>query len=210
MTAKPRFPELILPEGERLVWQGRPDAVSLALRMFHMRAVAIYFVMLFAVWTAVGVTEGRSFASAAAGASALVVPAAITLTLLGFLGWLYSRTTRYTLTSRRAILQFGIALPVSLNVPYAQVASADVRTYRDGTGDIPLAVAGAEPLPFLLLWPYARPWRINAAVPMLRGVPDARAVAELLGENLRTVAGSSTAPAVRRAAAMPAAIATAA
>ena len=37
-----------LPEGERVIWQGKPTYKGLAFRAFHIRAVAIYFVLLMA------------------------------------------------------------------------------------------------------------------------------------------------------------------
>ena len=37
---------------------------------------------------------------------------------------------------------------------------------------------------WLLLWPHVRPWRLRAAQPMLRGIPDAAAVAARLAELL--------------------------
>ena len=37
-----------LPEGETLLWQGRPSWRQLALRAFHVREIAIYFALLLA------------------------------------------------------------------------------------------------------------------------------------------------------------------
>ena len=40
--AAPGLPEP-LPRGERLIWQGSPDWVQLAIHAFHVRKLAIYF-----------------------------------------------------------------------------------------------------------------------------------------------------------------------
>ncbi|CAA9362670.1 MAG: Putative photosynthetic complex assembly protein [uncultured Microvirga sp.] len=78
------------------------------------------------------------------------------------------------------MMQFGIALPMSVNVPFAIVGSAALKPYSDGTGDIPLALSGDKKIPYVLLWPHARPWRVSRVEPMLRALPDAREVAEVL------------------------------
>jgi hypothetical protein len=37
-----------LPKGESILWQGSPDFKAVALRVFHMRALVIYFGILLA------------------------------------------------------------------------------------------------------------------------------------------------------------------
>ncbi|MEM1103487.1 MAG: hypothetical protein AAGH48_05230, partial [Pseudomonadota bacterium] len=40
-----------LPEGERILWQGEPTWRQLAVNVFHIRALAIYFGVLM-IWRA--------------------------------------------------------------------------------------------------------------------------------------------------------------
>ena len=56
----PGLPEE-LPEGERILWRGGPDWKSLAMHVFHVRAVAIYFALILAwkVWGALADVTGR-------------------------------------------------------------------------------------------------------------------------------------------------------
>ncbi len=194
------FEELDLAEGERLIWQGKPSARGLALRVFHMRSVAIYFVLLFAARLAIGVFERQPWLESVAAASRLAIPLAIVMTLLGGLALLYGHTTRYSVTDRRVLLQFGAVLPMTLNVPFKQIASAAVKEYGDGSGDLPLAVTGEQRLAFLLLWPHVRPWRLTRVEPMLRCVPDARNAADLLATALEAASPQVPEPVV---AAMP-------
>ena len=59
------LPEL-LPAGERMLWQGQPSWRALALRVFHVRKIAIYFTAIL-IWRLVtGWMDGWSLASAAA------------------------------------------------------------------------------------------------------------------------------------------------
>lgn len=186
------FDELVLPMGERVLWQGRPRARSLAIRVFHLRPVLAWFGLLFAAGVVMRARAGQSWLDALSGGSRLLVPCTIAVLLLVGLAWLYSRTTRYTVTSRRVLIQFGAVLPMTLTIPFAQIGSAGLKTWRDGTGDLPLSVFTDKRLAFLLLWPHVRPWRLTHVEPMLRCVPDAQKVAGILANALS--AASSPAP----------------
>ncbi|MFM8463596.1 MAG: PH domain-containing protein, partial [Burkholderiaceae bacterium] len=45
LEAAPGLPEP-LPVGERVLWQGTPDWKRLALEAFHLKRVALYFVLM--------------------------------------------------------------------------------------------------------------------------------------------------------------------
>ena len=161
-----------LPEGERILWQGAPDWRRLARTAFHARSTAIYFGLLIVL----GLLTGSYL-----GALVTVGAAAGCLALLCGLSALAARTTVYTITNRRVVLRFGMALPKCVNLPMKAIADAGLRLHSDGTGDITLALIGEHKLGYLRLWPHARPWRLRAPEPMMRAVPDARDIAALLG-----------------------------
>jgi hypothetical protein len=192
MRAIRTFDELVLPEGERVLWQGHPRARSLLIRVFHLRLVFGWFAVLFVGGVAARVIDRQPWSDALAGASRLIVPCVIAMLLLGGLAWIYSRTTRYSVTNRRVLIQFGAVLPMTLNIPFAQIGSAGVKLWDDGTGDLPLSVIHEKRLAFLLLWPHVRPWRLTHVEPMLRCVPDAEKVAGILAQAL--TAATSPAP----------------
>ena len=81
-------------------------------------------------------------------------------------------------------MRVGVALPVVVNLPFDLVAAAALRLNHDGTGDIPLTLTGAQRLAYAVLWPHVRPGRVRQPEPMLRAVPDAARVADLLSEAL--------------------------
>lgn len=178
----PGLPEA-LPPGERIIWQGRPNGWRLARQVFHLRVVTLYLAALVVVrgWTAwVEGTDGTSVVAALAAALGAAAWAATGVGLLVLIGWLSARATMYTITDRRVVLRIGVALPVNLNLPFGRLASAALREGQDGYGDISLALAGADRLAYLLLWPHARPWRFGRAEPTLRAVPEAARVGALL------------------------------
>ena len=77
-------------------------------------------------------------------------------------------------------MRFGVAFPTAFNLPFRRIRAAGLRRYADGSGDIPLALADGDRIAYPLLWPLARPWRFVQTEPMLRGLPDAAHVAEIL------------------------------
>ena len=182
-----------IPPGERILWHGRPQWVSMARRAFRIDYVAGYFGAM-TVFNAA--TAAYSGGPAEAGLSAVktLAAGALAVGLLCLLAWLASRTTLYVVTSRRVIMKIGIALPIFLNLPFSSIASASLRLYSDGTGEIPLALADGARVAYLHLWPHARPFRIARPEPALRSVPDAAAVAETLS---RALIAASNAPAGR-------------
>ncbi|GEP02030.1 photosynthetic complex putative assembly protein PuhB [Methylobacterium oxalidis] len=167
-----------LPQGERVLWQGRPTAVGMMLRVLHLRLVALWFAGL-TLWQALP-NAGPGEALRAAGPT--LIACGLALALVALLGWLAARTTVYTITSRRIVMRVGMALPVTLNLPFAMIADAGLHTFADGSGDLPVRLRPGTRIAYLNLWPHARPWRLSEPQPMLRSVPEARVVARLLAQ----------------------------
>jgi hypothetical protein len=187
-----------LPAGESILWQGSPHAPTLARRVFHLRKLAAYFAILIA-WKAV--SEWRTGAGAGEILQSLGWTGALSALALGTiagLAWLTARTTVYTLTSKRVVMRIGIVLTMTFNLPYRQITRADLRLddpRRPGAGDIVLGLADGIRVPYLQLWPHARPWQLRQPQPMLRSLKDASAVAALLGSAWSTATGVSVTPA---------------
>jgi Bacterial PH domain len=180
-----------LPAGETILWRGRPQWRGLALHAFHVRGVAIYF-GLFAIWRiASDLMAGASALSMATTILWLLAPCAAACGVLMLLAWLSSRSTQFTITSRRVIMQFGVALPVTLNIPFCVVGAAALRCYADGSGDIPLTISGNDRVSYLMLWPYVRPWRAARAEPMLRAIGDAKQISEILARAVVSAANTA-------------------
>jgi len=177
-----------LPAGERILWQGSPAWRRLAVDAFHIRAVALYFALMLAWRGASLVAEGASAGAIAIALLWLLPLVAAGLGLLALLAWLAGRTTVYTITSRRLVMRIGVALPMTLNIPFRLVSGAALRAFPDGTGNLPITIAGRNRIAYLILWPHARPWHLARPQPMLRAVPDAQRVARILGDALAATA----------------------
>lgn len=185
-----RLPEP-LPQGESILWRGAPRAWPVAVHVFHVRLAAVYFAALL-IWR--GVTSWQDTGSLLAAAVSVLWVSPLVLTGLGLLGlfaYLVKRTTTYTITNRRLVFQFGVAFPMTLNLPFKQIESAAVKLHPDGTGDIPVSLVGSTKIAYLVLWPHARPWHLRRPEPMLRAVPEAASVAEILSRALNEHAAAA-------------------
>jgi len=198
----PGLPEE-LPKGEDILWRGGPDWKSLALHVFHVRAVSVYFAILLIWQVGSGMVDGASLRVALADSLHLIPMTAAALGLLSLLAWLIARATIYTVTTDRVVIRSGVALPKAINVPFARIGSAGVHVRKSGTGDIALQITGPDRAAYLPLWPSARPWKLANAEPMLRGIPDAAECADILAKALAAKAGQ---PAKRVAIAEPEAV----
>lgn len=182
--AAPGLPEP-LPRGETLLWQGSPDGRRLTFDALHWRALALYFVLLIG-WQAGGVLLNGGDAVAALRAALLGLPLALlALGLLALVGWLMARSAVYTITDRRVVMRIGIVLTVTFNLPFSQIAAAELRPRSGGCGDIALTLKDGQRIAWLHLWPHVRPWRVKHTQPMLRAVPDAARVGALLAQAAR-------------------------
>jgi hypothetical protein len=156
-----------LPEGEHILWQGAPRWMTLAQQAFHVRAVAAYFAGMFALRVVAALAVGQSLP--AVGRSILLVSpvAVLTIAVLAGLGWLYSRTTVYTITNKRVVIRFGVALPKAFNIPFAIIDSAAVKTLGGRKGDLALTLKAPEPT--------------------LRALADVQSAAEILASAMKDV-----------------------
>lgn len=173
----------LLPAGERIIWQGSPEWRALARTAFHTRLIAGYFALL----TAWATVSALAVDGDLTGVVMTLLLGTIGIALLHLLAWGSARTTLYTLTNRRIVLRIGIAVPKCINLPLGMIGAIDLAARADGTGDLPLTLAGSPKLGFLALWPHARPWRLSKPQPMLRSVPQAATVAALIARTCLAV-----------------------
>ena len=182
-----------LPDGEQILWQGAPAGRVLARRAFRIRALALYLGALW-LWLAASTLAGGPLTwHAAAMIGGNLGLALVALGLVALFCWLTQRSTAYTITNRRLVIRFGIALPLTVNLPFASVAGAGVRADKDGSGDIALSLLPARRLGYFVLWPHVRPWKLARTQPALRALPDAVRAAQILSRALAASA-EQTAP----------------
>ena len=166
-----------LPEGETILWQGAPDFGDLAVRVFHLKKIAVYFAVLMVVRGSYLYSLDEPSMTVLAG---ILIVAGLGLTAmvaLAMLAWLTARTTAYTLTDKRLVMRIGVVLTLTFNLPFKRIETAGLQLTAKGFGDMPLVLSGGDRIGWLNLWPHVRPWQVAQPQPMLRCVPNAQAVA---------------------------------
>jgi hypothetical protein len=174
-----------LPDGEYIVWQGIPDEKALARRVFYSIHISIYLATMVAAHTSYLIMRGDSLADWSGMLILQCGAALIVLALISGLAKLYQKSTIYTLTNERLVILTGAAFSVIIHIPVNKVQAADLREFRDGTGDISVTVASDEKLYWLLLWPSVRSWWSRPVRPLLRNLKDPRLAAEALAKVAR-------------------------
>ncbi|NKE44614.1 PH domain-containing protein [Roseomonas frigidaquae] len=177
-----------LPQGESILWQGAPEWRGIARRALFVRGIAIYFVLLAVLRGADLTANGAGAMEALAESLLLVVIGAVPVSLLLLFAGLSARTSLYTITTRRIVMRVGVALPMTINIPFVLIDRAGVAKHADGTGDLVVSLAKPHRVSWLALWPHIRPFRISQPEPMLRALKDADVAAQVLARALAAAA----------------------
>ncbi len=169
-----------LPEGETVLWQGRPSAIALAFNAFRLRWVIGYFVVMTVYRLANLSANGAEPAQLTNAVTSSVLFAAVAIGLIFGLAYAMSRAAIFTITNHRVVLRYGAAIRKYVNVPFSKMASAQLKRKSARVGDISFQLIGPGQPPYLHLWPFARPFKYSKAQPMMRGIKEPDRVAELL------------------------------
>lgn len=181
-----------LPEGEHVLWQQSPAWRAYSRRAFHIAKIGLYFLVIVG-WVAISAYLGGGGWPAVGRSLTWAVPPALgVLAVLGLIGWLYARTTVYTITNKRVIIQSGLAVPSAVNLPFSKIDRADMKSFDDATGDIELTMSGPRLL-YSMLWPNVGLFRLNRPRPVLRAIRQPHKVGELLAQAVAAIQKSEAA-----------------
>ena len=182
-----------LPEGERVLWQGKPSPFAFLRQIFHVQIVIAYVGLLLG-WCLVTGAQTGHLADAAFAALRFTGLSAIALSVFAGLAWGLAWSTTYTVTSARVVMEYGLALHKSVSIPFASVNGASLRDTGSAAGDLVLDLRDGERVSYLLMWPHVRPGSIMRAQPMLRALRDVRGAASVLSRALAASAGQMPVP----------------
>lgn len=173
-----------LPEGERILWQGRSEFSSLATSTLHLKKLAGYFAALLALRVVFKFNDGVALTEAISGSLGLTLLAVVALGLLAYYAKRAAAASMFTITDRRIVLRCGVAVTVTINLPYTIIDSAELRLHKDGSGDISIRTDRSSRASYVLLWPMVKPFRWFNVRPVLRGIRNAESVAATLANAL--------------------------
>ena len=175
----------ILPEGEDILWQGRPNWWALSKDSLNVYWILGYFIVL-AVWRYLSLYQVEGTGYAMAGSLPLMVLGIVACTILVGIAYIQARMTIYTITTKRVVMRIGAALTITFNFPYKKISNANLRSRKDGTGTIALELIGDNKVSYLVLWPHLRPWKMNNPQPAFRCIDNPEEVAKILSKAAET------------------------
>lgn len=167
-----------LPRGEHILWQGAPDWVSLAIEVFHIKALGIYFALMFLLqFSFISGLPGEFDPKPLLITSSLI---ALTLSTLAIWAYMSAKASMYTITNKRVVMRIGVVFSITFNLPLRQIMSAHELHRKSKRSDISLTLRGEDRIAWLHLWPHSRPWILNKPEPTLRCIKEGLQCAEVL------------------------------
>lgn len=173
-----------LPAGEHIVWQGSPQPAGIARHVLKTRWIAGYFGVMLAWLLATGFYFGRAGDDIVMSLVIMTLAGAIVIGLARWYAGAVARATVYTITEKRVVMKFGVALPTAFNLPFTEIESVDVLPRADGSGNIALRFQPDVRLAWLVFWPHVRGFRMARTEPQMICIDDVAGVADLLATQL--------------------------
>lgn len=174
-----------LPEGEQMLWQGSASARAIAIDALHVRAIALYFGLAAIARIGYNMANGEAAAAALQTGLGIVGLGVVCIGILCVIAWAMANRSIVSVTSKRVVIRHGVGVRKYINIPFSQVESLDLRQHKSGVGDIAITTDGSAPIPYLHLWPFARPLRFTKTIPLLRGIPEIASVSNTLVSAMR-------------------------
>ena len=174
------LPEL-LPKGEVILWQGRPNWLQLTIESLNLWWIIGYFGLL-ATWRLLTVIDYMPLGTAISVIIPFLFIAALAGLLLCIVGYVQAKATLYTITNKRVVMRIGAALTITLNLPFTKIDNAAVAKKRGDFGNIAFETSGSTKFSYFVLWPHARSWHFGKPQPTLRCISEIEKVSSILGE----------------------------
>ncbi len=174
----------MLPVGETIVWQGKPETNEVWVHVFKARWIAAYFAAMLGWLLVTGLYFGRGSDDII---MSLIIMAAAGAAVLGIFRAFAAgvhRTTVYTITNRRVVMRIGIALPTAFNLPFCEMESADVLKRANGSGNIALRFKPDIRLNWAVFFPHVRGLKMSRTEPQMIGLADVVTAADILALQL--------------------------
>ena len=118
------LPEL-LPKGEVILWQGRPNWLQLTIESLNLWWIIGYFGLL-ATWRFLTVIDYMPLGTAISVIIPFLFIAVFAGLLLCIVGYVQAKATLYTITNKRVVMRIGAALTITLNLPFTKIDNAAV------------------------------------------------------------------------------------
>ena len=168
------------PVGEVILWQGRPSSALVARHLLKIRWIVGYFLVLAGWALLAGMNDGQPAGGILFSVAVLTALAGVLIGMIELFAWAVEKTTLYTITTERVVMRFGVAISMTLNLPYRQVDGVALARLGEKAGMIAIALLPEQRLSWLIQWPHVRGFRFSRPEPSLICLADADEVAKVL------------------------------
>lgn len=168
------------PAGEVILWQGRPSSDLVARHLLKVRWIVGYFLVL-ATWAvAAGFNDGHTAGGILFSVAVLTALAGVLIGMIELFSWAVEKTTLYTITTERIVMRFGVAISMTLNLPFRQIDGVSLAKVSDKAGLIAISLLPGQRISWLIQWPHVRSFRFAKPEPSLIFLPDVDKAANVL------------------------------
>ena len=168
------------PAGAVILWQGRPSSALVARHLLKVRWIVGYFLILASWAVLAGLNDAQPVGGIVFSVAVLTALAGVLIGMIELFAWAVEKTTLYTITTERVVIRFGVAISMTLNLPYRQVDGVALARLGEKAGMIAIALVPEQRLSWLIQWPHVRGFRFSRPEPSLICLPDADKVANVL------------------------------
>lgn len=168
------------PVGEVILWQGRPSSAIVARHLLKIRWIVGYFLVLAGWALLAGLNDGQPAGGILFSVAVLTALAGVLIGMIELFAWAVEKTTLYTITTERIVMRFGVAISMTLNLPYRQVDGVALGRLGEKAGMIAISLLPEQRLSWLIQWPHVRGFRFSRPEPSLICLADADEVSKVL------------------------------
>lgn len=168
------------PVGEIVLWQGRPSSALVARHLLKIRWIVGYFLVLAGWALLAGLNDGQPAGGILFSVAVLTALAGVLIGMIELFAWAVEKTTLYTITTERIVMRFGVAISMTLNLPYRQVDGVALAQLGEKAGMIAIALLPEQRISWLIQWPHVRGFRFSRPEPSLICLADADEVSKVL------------------------------
>lgn len=180
------------PVGEVILWQGRPSSALVARHLLKIRWIVGYFLVLAGWALLAGLNDGQPAGGILFSVAVLTALAGVLIGMIELFAWAVAKTTLYTITTERIVMRFGVAISMTLNLPYRQVDGVALARLGEKAGMIAIALLPEQRLSWLIQWPHVRGFRFSRPEPSLICLADADEVSKVLSAAICQYRGART------------------
>ena len=172
-----------IPEGESILWQGKPSFWGFSWYFFGLKLLAFYLIILSVVFAA-RLTVTDFFTAFVVDFLPFLLSGILTSCILMALAKIQSQSSVYIITENRVIIKSGAALSFLISMPFKKIKAVNLQKRKGSLGTISFELNSGKRVPYISCWPSVRPWRFKKTEPAFSCIENVDEVATILRKSV--------------------------